>query len=110
MAEPTHKENVIGVAVPEYVGVLNRDDLEPDNLPIAMPDGVISVQGSNWNENYEWHGIVDIKFAMDGLTLTGVLPAEWARDLRAALDQAIAAAEMDPETGEEDDRLAEADA
>ncbi|UIJ31496.1 hypothetical protein LV780_04785 [Cereibacter azotoformans] len=77
---------------PFISGLLDTDGLEPDDLPFAMPDGIISFLGSVWTGELDDYAMVDMKVALDGCSIEAALPIEMAEDMFVALGRAIAAA------------------
>lgn len=88
----------------DIIGLLSTN-IEPDEIATRLPDGVISVRGSAWSGRIEWHGIVDLKVAMDGETIVGILPVSDAESLRDALSVAIEEARGAAEEMADEDEL-----
>lgn len=81
---------------PTCAGFFNRDAIEdPDNLPIAFEDGVISVHGSTWYGSQEGYGIVDFKVVLGKRVIFGLMTREQAEVLHALLEEALDAARDD---------------
>jgi len=71
-------------------GILNADSWDDaDQLPIALPDGVISFLGGSLSGDTSVEPLIDVKIALDGNQICGVLSIDLAEGLIEALRQAI---------------------
>jgi len=78
---------------PFMAGLLSHDGYDPDDLPLALPDGVISFLGSTWFGSSEAYPILDMKVSLNGETIKAMLTTDMAREVITALVRAIDAAE-----------------
>jgi hypothetical protein len=63
---------------------------DPDDLPLAPPNGFIWIQGGGWYGDSEVYGIADVRVYSDGETLDFVITLGDAIKIRALLDRVIA--------------------